>query len=81
MKVTRARLLAQQLVADDMVDAKDILQVQAMIAGIIFGDPTITDEEIGTQLAHDLVFDLVFRWGQFRKWHSLSLKVFQLCHY
>jgi len=60
MKVTRARLLAQQLVADDMVDAKDILQVQAMIAGIIFGDPTVTDEEIGTQLAHDLVFDLVF---------------------
>jgi hypothetical protein len=61
MKVTRARLLAQQLVADDMVDAKDILQVQAMIAGIIFGNPAITDEEIGTQLAHDLVFDLVFR--------------------
>jgi hypothetical protein len=61
MKVTRARILAQQLVADDMVDAKDILQVQAMIAGIIFGDPTITDEEIGTQLANDLVFDLVFR--------------------
>ena len=60
MKVTRARLLAQQLVADDMVDAKDILQVQAMISGIIFGNPAVTDEEIGTQLAHDLVFDLVF---------------------
>ena len=61
MKNTRARTLAKQLVADDMVDAKDTLQVQAMIAGIIFGNPTITDEEIGTQLAHDLVFDLVFR--------------------
>ena len=61
MKVTRARLLAQQLVTDDMVDAKDLPTVQAMIAGIIFGDPTITDEEIGGQLAHDLCFDLVFR--------------------
>ncbi len=61
MKVTRARLLAQQLVADDMVDAKDILQVQAMISGIIFSNPAITDEEIGTQLDHHLVFDLVFR--------------------
>ncbi len=60
MKVTRARLLAQQLVADEMVEAKDILQVQAMIAGIIFGNPAIEDEEIGAQLAHDLCFDLVF---------------------
>ena len=61
MKVTRARLLAQQLVAEDMFDVKDTLQVQAMISGIIFGDPTVTDEEIGTQLANDLCFDLVFR--------------------
>ena len=61
MKVTRARLLAQQLVNDGLVEAKDILQVQAMIAGIIFGNPAIEDEEIGTQLAHDLCFDLVFR--------------------
>ena len=61
MKATRARLLAQQLVTDDMCDAKDLLTVQAMIAGIIFGNPTITDEEIGAQLAHDLCFDLVFR--------------------
>jgi len=61
MKVTRARLLAQQLVAEDMFEVKDTLQVQAMIAGIIFGDPTVTDEEIGTQLANDLCFDLVFR--------------------
>ena len=61
MKVTRARLLAQQLVADDMCDAKDILQVQAMISGIIFGNPAIEDEEIGTQLAEHLCFDLVFR--------------------
>ena len=60
MKVTRARLLAQQLVADEMVETKDILQVQAMIAGIIFGNPALTDEEIGTELAHDLCFDLVF---------------------
>ncbi len=60
MKVTRARLLAQQLVTDGLVEAKDILQVQAMIAGIIFGNPDIEDEEIGAQLAHDLCFDLVF---------------------
>ena len=60
MKVTRARLLAQQLVTDGMVEAKDILQVQAMIAGIIFGNPAIEDEEIGAQLAHDLCFDLFF---------------------
>ena len=61
MKVTRARLLAQQLVTDGLVEAKDILQVQAMIAGIIFGNLAIEDEEIGAQLANDLCFDLVFR--------------------
>ena len=61
MKVTRARLLAQQLVNDGLVEAKDALQVQAMISGIIFGNPAIEDEEIGAQLANDLCFDLVFR--------------------
>ena len=51
MKTTRASLLVDQLVADGwIINSK--LELRAKIAGIIFADPEVTDEEIGEILAY-----------------------------
>ena len=54
MKVTRASIFVDQLIADGW-EVNSKFQLLAQVAGIIFGDPTITDEEIGAALVEQLI--------------------------
>lgn len=62
MKTTRARQLTNDLKADGMIAEGCYFVVLARIAGLIFENPAITDDEIAIALANwDGGFDVVFR--------------------
>lgn len=52
MKTTRARQLTNDLKADGMIRKGGYFHALANIAGLIFANPAITDDEIGTALAN-----------------------------
>ena len=46
MKTTRARTLALELQAFDLIDNGTVLQAQAIIAGLLFSNPELTDKQV-----------------------------------
>lgn len=61
MKVTRSSELTKQLQAEGWVAPGRFHYVQAKIAGYIFEDPTISDEDIGGRLASEPAFDVFIK--------------------
>jgi len=46
MKLTRARQIALELDAFGLIDNGTVLQAQAIISGLLFGNPELSDAEV-----------------------------------
>ena len=46
MKSTRARVLALKLDSYGLIDNSTVLETQAVISGLLFGDPQLTDKQV-----------------------------------
>ena len=46
MKLTRARSLALELDAFGLIDNGTVLEAQAIISGLLFGNPELSDQEV-----------------------------------